>query len=68
MPAPWCRDYGPPVRITDQLHYEFACMVSKRLGDVGRLLNFAEWDALLGAPELRKINLGAELMKCRAWR
>ena len=68
MTAPGRGDDTPIFRIVDKTLNEIAGSLGKERGSLGRVLDFTEWGACLGAPELREIYQGTKLMENRPWR
>lgn len=52
MTAPGRGDDTPIFRIVDKTLNEIACCLGKERGSLGRVFDFTEWGACLGAPEL----------------
>ena len=67
VPAPWCRDDCPIFRIVDKTEKEVTRGFCKLMRYLVRLLNLAEWCAVLGSLVLREVNDGSKLMKCCPW-
>lgn len=63
MATLWCGDDTPVFRIVDNTLDEVAGGIGKQCGNVRRLLNLAEWCAVLGSLELGEIHQGTEMVQ-----